>query len=192
MGVVNLKVDRGITYVEQCPYMGMKSIFDQIWCISTFKRSHMHRKKSHIYHSAKFGSSRWNSISVHDISCSLPYLKYLQSRGKWGKANYLRKDLDLCFTGFCFLSVITTKGKFRISALIFLWTTFHCICYKLEKFNIEENKIRFGILKIAGQSGPLLVHAAPCDQKIIIFPNNIVFIAQKHAAYVTTTANQLC
>ena len=38
------------------------------------------------------------------------------SRGKWGKANYLRKDLDLCFTGFCFLPVITTKGKFRISA----------------------------------------------------------------------------
>ena len=113
-------------------------------------------------------------------------------RGKWGKANYLRKDLDLCFTGFCFLLVITTKGKFRISALIFLWTTFHCICYKLEKFNIEENKMRFGILKIVGQSGPLLVHAAPCDQKIIIFPNNIVFIAQKHAAYVTTTANQLC
>ena len=100
-------------------------------------------------------------------------------RGKWGKANYLRKDLDLCFTGFCFLPVITTKGKFRISALIFLWTTFHCIYYKLEKFNIEENKIRFGILKIAGQSGPLLVHAAPCDQKIIIFPNNIVFIAQQ-------------
>ena len=111
------------------------------------------------------------------------------SRGKWGKAKYLRKDLDLCFTGFCFLPVITTKGKFRISALIFLWTTFHCICYKLEKFNIEENKICFGILKIAGQSGPLLVHAAPCDQKIIIFPNNIVFIAQKHAAYVTTAAN---
>ena len=53
------------------------------------------------------------------------------------------------------------------------------VYYKLEKFNIEENKIRFVILKIAGQSGPLLVHAAPCDQKIIIFPNNIVFIAQK-------------
>ena len=129
---------------------------------------------------------RWNDSTLYEVfECGL------QNRGKWGKANYLRKDLDLCFTGFCFLPVITTKGKFRISALIFLWTTFHCICYKLEKFNIEENKIRFRILKIAGQSGPLLVHAAPCDQKII-FPNNIVFIAQKHAAYVTTTANQLC
>ena len=93
------------------------------------------------------------------------HLKYV-GRGKWGKANYLRKDLDLCFTGCCFLPVITTKEKLRISALIFLWATFHCICYKLEKFNTEGKKTHFGILKIAGQSGPLLALAAPCDQKI--------------------------
>ena len=71
-------------------------------------------------------------------------------RGKWGKADYLRKDLDLCFIGCCCLPVIMPKGKFRISALIFLWTTFHCICYKLEKCNPEENKTRFEIFKIAG------------------------------------------
>ena len=58
-------------------------------------------------------------------------------RGKWGKADYLRKDLDLCFIGCYCLPVIMPKGKFRISALIFLWTTFHCICYKLEKFDPE-------------------------------------------------------
>ena len=60
--------------------------------------------------------------------------------GKWGKADYLRKDLDLFFIDCYFLPVIATKGKFRISALIFLWTTFHCICYELEKFNTEEKK----------------------------------------------------
>ena len=100
-----------------------------------------------------------------------------QYRGKWGKADYLRKDLDLCFFGCCFLPVIMPKGKSRISALITLWTTFYCNCYKWEEFDPEENKTRFGFLKIAGQSGPLLVHAAPCDRKIIIFPNNAVFIA---------------
>ena len=46
------------------------------------------------------------------------------SRGKWGKADYLRKDLDLWFTGCCFPPVITTKGKLRISALIFLCRLF--------------------------------------------------------------------
>ena len=85
-----------------------------------------------------------------------------------------------------------SKEKFLISALIFLWTTFYCIRYKLEKFDPEEKKTRFGFLKIAGQSGPLLVHAAPCDQKIIIFPNKLVFIAQMLTAYITTTANKLC
>ena len=69
----------------------------------------------------------------------------LTNRGKWGKADYLRKDLDLCFIGCCCLPVIMPKGKFPISALIFLWTTFHCICYKLEKFNPEEKKTRFEI-----------------------------------------------
>ena len=71
-------------------------------------------------------------------------------RGKWGKADYLRKDLYLCFIGCCFLPVIMAKGKFRISALIFLWTTFHCICYKLEKLNPEENKTHFNFYKIVG------------------------------------------
>ena len=113
-------------------------------------------------------------------------------RGKWGKADYLRKGLDQCFIGCCFLPVIMSKGKFLISALIFLWTTFYCIRYKLEKFDPEEKKTRFGFLKIAGQSGPLLVHAAPCDQKKIIFPNKLVFIAQMLTAYITTTANKLC
>ena len=93
------------------------------------------------------------------------HTEHYRYRGKWGKADYLRKDIDLCFIGCCFLPVITTKGKFRISAFIFLWTTFHCIRYKLEKFNTEEKKTRFEILKIARQSGPLLVHAVPCDQK---------------------------
>ena len=85
-----------------------------------------------------------------------------------------------------------SKGKFLISALIFLWTTFYCIRYKLEKFDPEEKKKRFGFLKISGQSGPLLVHAAPCDQKIIIFPNKLVFIAQMLLTAYITTANKLC
>ena len=72
-------------------------------------------------------------------------------RGKWGKADYLRKGLDQCFIGCCFLPVIMSKGKFLISALIFLWTTFYCIRYKLEKFDPEEKKTRFGFIKIAGQ-----------------------------------------
>ena len=65
-----------------------------------------------------------------------------------------------------------------------VWLTFHCICYKLDKLIPEENKTRLGIFKNRGaKRTTALVFAAPCNQKLIIFPNNIVFIAQKLAAY---------
>ena len=38
---------------------------------------------------------------------------------------------------------IMPKGKFHVSALIFPWTTFHCIFYKLEKFDPEKNIFDF-------------------------------------------------
>ena len=60
-------------------------------------------------------------IYLLSVAAATLYVCMYVCRGKWGKADYLRKNLDLCFVGCCFLPVIMPKGKSRISALIFLW-----------------------------------------------------------------------